>query len=67
MDKALLTRTESVQAFPDDARLRLKLARLYERMGISFRALEEYRRVIQITPGNRTVQLKIRTLSEDMH
>ena len=66
LDKSLLTRAESVRAFPDDARLRIQLALLYEKMGITVRALEEYRRVVQIAPENRAVRIKIRTLSEDM-
>lgn len=45
--------------YPDDINLRLKTALCYERLGITYRAIEEYKKILAIDPNNRTALKKI--------
>jgi len=47
------------EKFPDDVRILELRARLYENIGITYRANEEYRKILLIDPGNKKARLKI--------
>lgn len=51
------------EVFPNDTELTLLAARIYEQSGIGYRAVEEYRRVLLLDPGNETARQKLTLLS----
>ncbi len=61
-EEALKVMKEAVKHFPEEIRIRLTLASLYERTGITFRATEEYKRVLMMDPGNRKALEGLRRL-----
>ncbi len=49
---------------PDDVGIRLETARVYEKIDVPFRAIEEYEGVLYLDPVNRPAQQALRLLKE---
>jgi O-antigen ligase/Tfp pilus assembly protein PilF len=52
LEDALNVMLKAMEALPNDAGLRIHTADLYEKMGISYKAVEEYRNALVIDPAN---------------
>lgn len=52
-----------LQQFPDDPRLRQAAGTLYQKLGITYRAIEEYRRALLLDPNNELAQLGLKELT----
>ena len=63
-DEALFAITEGIRFLPDNSAIRLRAGDLYKRLGLRFRAKEEYRQVLVIDPGNKEAQRKLKLLEE---
>ncbi len=61
--KALTVLRRGIALLPDDAGLRLKLARLYERQGNIDKAAAVYRKVLSLKPGQRQATERLRALT----
>jgi len=64
-EEALQVRLRAVERFPDDIGQRMGLARLYEEMGIPYRAAEEYRKVLRLDPLQAAARKRLRVLGAD--
>lgn len=62
LKEALSVYDDGIRQRPDDPGLRLSLARLYERLDIPHRAIEEYERVLIINPSNHYAQQRLKRL-----
>ncbi|GBE02737.1 O-Antigen ligase [bacterium BMS3Bbin06] len=60
---ALEVMKDAVEEIPDTPGLRLTLAAEYERLGITYRAMEEYKKVLILDPSNRRARKAIERLS----
>ncbi|MGD8836231.1 MAG: hypothetical protein PVJ19_14905, partial [Desulfobacteraceae bacterium] len=60
--KALAVMQLAVDRLPDDPGLRISIARVYEKLGITYRASEEYQKALILRPGNRAAQDGLRRL-----
>jgi len=49
---------------PDNTQLRIQAGKMYERLGIPYRAIEEYRKALTTEPGNRQAQRLISALAK---
>lgn len=58
-EDALPVLKDGSSRFPDDVKLRLKMAFCYEHLGITYRAEEEYKKILTIDPGNKTALKKL--------
>jgi tetratricopeptide (TPR) repeat protein len=58
-DDALNVMRKAVEYLPHDAGIRLTAAALYEKMGITYRAIEEYRGALIIDPKNENVRKRL--------
>jgi len=65
-EAALETVLAGVGIFPRDAALRFTAATLYERLGVTYRAIEEYRGVLALEPDNGTARARLRELGVSM-
>ncbi len=63
---ALRVVLKAIRLFPENASLHLTAARLYERMGIRYRAVEEYRKVLLVDPRNRIASKALGRLVEQV-
>jgi Tfp pilus assembly protein PilF len=63
-DDALNILLKGIEYVPDNVKMRVALASLYERIGILYRAKEEYKHALIIDPKNRRVKAKLKKLSE---
>jgi O-antigen ligase/tetratricopeptide (TPR) repeat protein len=61
-DSAMSVMRKAVEALPDNAGLRIAAGDAYERAGIKYRAVEEYRRALMIDPGNTGAAAKLKEL-----
>ncbi len=52
-EDALAVMQKALVSLPDDVGVRLTTASLYERLGITYRAIEEYKKVLVLDPGNK--------------
>ena len=62
-DEALNILLKGVEYLPDNVKIRVALASLYERIGIPYRAVEEYKNALILDPKNRHVRNKLKELS----
>jgi|Deesub1362B_J571_1020462.scaffolds.fasta_scaffold00082_48 O-antigen ligase/tetratricopeptide (TPR) repeat protein len=62
-EKALAVLRQAVKSFPQNVVLRLRLASVYERAGIGYRAVEEYKKVLMLEPNNKKAISGLRRLS----
>jgi O-antigen ligase/tetratricopeptide (TPR) repeat protein len=61
-EEALEVMRAGIQIFPDNTEFRYSAANLYERLGITYRAIEEYRKSLLLNPGNKTARQKLENL-----
>jgi tetratricopeptide (TPR) repeat protein len=54
-----------IRVLPGDAGFRMAAAGIYQRLGITFKAVEEYRQVLLLDPGNREAREHLKELSSD--
>ncbi|MEJ2683151.1 MAG: O-antigen ligase family protein [Candidatus Sulfobium sp.] len=62
VDDALMVMREAINALPEDVSVRLTAAEAYERAGIRYKAVEEYRKALLIDPGNAKAKKKLADL-----
>jgi Tfp pilus assembly protein PilF len=63
-DDALNILLKGIEYLPDNAKIRIFAASLYEKTGIIYRAIEEYKNALILDPKNRHVKAKLKKLSE---
>ncbi|MCJ7616039.1 MAG: hypothetical protein MUO43_05830 [Desulfobacterales bacterium] len=63
-DEALNIMLKGIECLPDNAKIRAAAASLYERIGILYRAIEEYKNALILDPENRHVRKKLKELTE---
>jgi len=63
-DTALLTMQKVAEKYPGDVTIRLTTASAYAEAGITYKAIEEYKRVLILDPDNSTARRKIRELEK---
>jgi O-antigen ligase/Tfp pilus assembly protein PilF len=56
---------QAVERLPDNPWLRVSSARAYEKLGITYRATEEYQKALMLRPGLRSAQDGLRRLAEE--
>jgi tetratricopeptide (TPR) repeat protein len=61
-DEALNIMLKGIEYLPDNAKIRVAAASLYERNGILYRAVEEYKHALILDPKNRNVRKKLKEL-----
>ncbi|MEJ2697008.1 MAG: O-antigen ligase family protein [Candidatus Sulfobium sp.] len=61
-DEAVMVMRKAVDALPEDVNIRLAAGEAYERAGIRYRAMEEYKHALLIDPGNARAKKKLREL-----
>jgi Tfp pilus assembly protein PilF len=52
----------ATEYLPDDAGLRIMTGGVYEKMGIPYRAIEEYRKALMIDPKRQDVRKRLDAL-----
>lgn len=65
LNEALFIYKDGVTQRPDDYSLRLNLAKVYEKLGITQRAIEEYQRTLVLNPLSQYAQQRLRRLRND--
>lgn len=63
-DEALNIMLKGIECLPDNAKIRVAAASLYERIGILYRAIEEYKNALILDPKNRHVRKKLKELAD---
>ncbi len=63
-DRALLTMQKAAEKYPADITIRLMTASAYAEAGITYKAIEEYKRVLILDPDNTTARRKIREIDK---
>ncbi len=63
IDDALSVVMSGTNSLPDDIELRTKAASLYERLGITYKAAEEYRRILLTDPSNPQATERLKELT----
>jgi tetratricopeptide (TPR) repeat protein len=63
IDEALSAIMAGTNSFPGDVDLRTKAANLYERLGITYKAAEEYRQILLADPGNPQATERLKDLT----
>ena len=58
-DEALKVVSTGVERLPDNSWLRYTLGQVYEKIGIIYRALEEYERALVLDPKNHSARLRL--------
>ena len=58
------TLTRAVELLPSDAGLRITLGDLYRDMGIAYRAEEEYRQALILSPAHKGVLSRLKALEK---
>ena len=61
-DLSLLILRQAMEVLPDNISFHLQLGDYYRKEGISFRAKEEYERVLMLQPGHRTAEKRLRQM-----
>ncbi len=64
IDEALQVLQAGIRVFPKEADFRVLIAGVYEQLGISFRAIEEYRNALLLDPGNRSARERLAALED---
>jgi tetratricopeptide (TPR) repeat protein len=62
-DDALRVMRKAIQFLPENVGIRLTKGRLYEKLGIPYRALEEYKKALDLDPKNKDAKRSIDRLS----
>lgn len=62
-DDALKIMRKAVQFLPEHVGIRLTMGALYEKLGIPYRALEEYKKALDLDPNNEEAKRRIKKLS----
>lgn len=62
-DEALDAMRKGIELLPRNAAIRMAAAGLYEKIGVTYRAQEEYRQVLILNPGNREAIKSLQRLS----
>jgi tetratricopeptide (TPR) repeat protein len=65
-DDALKIMRKAIEFLPDDAGIRLTTAGLYEKLGITYRAIEEYKKTLLIDPKNKEAKRRLDGLMSKM-
>ncbi|OCC15638.1 Polysaccharide transport protein [Dissulfuribacter thermophilus] len=63
-DEALFAINQGIRYLPNNSRIRLRAGDLYRRLGLVFRAKEEYRQVLVIDPNNSEAKRKLKLLNQ---
>ena len=63
-EDALKIMRQAIQFLPENVGIRLTTGALYERLGIPYRALEEYKEALAIDPNNRQAQKRLDSLNK---
>jgi tetratricopeptide (TPR) repeat protein len=63
-EEALQVILGGIELFPADAGLRRTAGTLYEKLGVPFRAIEEYRQALLLDPHNQWVKQRLKHLQE---
>jgi O-antigen ligase/Tfp pilus assembly protein PilF len=61
-DEALGIMQDAIKFFPEDVRVRYHAGVSYQRLGITYRAKEEYRKALVLEPDNKTVRERLERL-----
>jgi Tfp pilus assembly protein PilF/O-antigen ligase len=61
-DQALGVMRRAIELLPEDVKIHVQAARLYEKLGIRYRAIEEYRDALIIDPDNKNVKQRLELL-----
>src|SRR4030043_864956 len=61
-DDALKIMRKAIEFLPDDAGIRITTAGLYEKLGITYRAVEEYKKALLINPKNDEAKKRLDNL-----
>jgi Flp pilus assembly protein TadD len=62
--EAMKTLTRAVELLPTDHKFRINIGDLYRDMGIAYRAEEEYRQALIISPGNQQALRRLKALEK---
>lgn len=62
-DQALAVMQRAIDTLPDDPGLRITAAKLYEKLGITYRAIEEYKSALVLAPGNKQAREHLERLT----
>lgn len=65
-DNALRTIQSGITIFPNKAEFRFAAAGFYEKLGISYRAIEEYRTGLALDPKNAEARGKLKVLEDEL-
>jgi O-antigen ligase/Tfp pilus assembly protein PilF len=63
--EALEVMQQAVERLPENSWLRVSSARVYEKLGITYRATEEYQKALMLRPGLRAAQDGLRRLANE--
>jgi tetratricopeptide (TPR) repeat protein len=63
-DDALRVMQKAAAKLPDNVAVRMAIASLYDRMGIRYRAIEEYQKALVLDPANRKARRLIKGLKQ---
>lgn len=62
-DDALKVMRKAIESLPDDAGIRVTTGGLYEKLGITYRAMEEYKKALIIDPKNNNAKKRLDNLA----
>jgi O-antigen ligase/Tfp pilus assembly protein PilF len=62
-DDALKVMRKAIEFLPDDAGIRVTTGGLYEKLGITYRAMEEYKKALIIDPKNNNAKKRLDNLT----
>ncbi len=62
-DDALKIMRKAIEFLPENAGIRLTTGALYERLGITYRALEEYKNALNLDPNNKEAKKRLDRVS----
>jgi len=61
-ETALEVMKKGMEYLPDNARIRVTVGSLYEKLGINYRAVEEYKKALILDPKNRQAKRRLERL-----
>jgi len=61
-EQALEVMRRATELLPEDVNVRIQTARVYEKLGITYRAIEEYRDALILDPDNRNIKQRLELL-----
>ena len=64
-ENALEALRKGVNHLPKDLGIRMKIAHLYEKLGINYRAIEEYRKALILNSNNKRAKKKLAKLLDE--